>query len=208
MSALVNRIKPLATPRMLLVVAALVLAWCALWEAFSIANVLSGVVVAVIALVIAGPSTAGRTVHIGALFQLVWLVLVDLVRSTAQVVWEILTPADYTDEIIIGIDTKADSSAHLLLLTVSITLTPGTAIVDIDTDTGRLYLHLLHAGAAPQVTKHVEQLAELACRAFPAADPTSGPTSGPTTGPATGLTTGPATGLTSGPAFEREDTVT
>lgn len=179
MSALILRMKPLATPRMLLVIAALVVAWCGLWEAFSIANVLSGVVVAVVALAIAGPSTAGRTVHIGALLQLLWLVLVDLFRSTAQVVWEILTPVDYTDEIIIGIDTKVDSSAHMLLLTVSITLTPGTAIVDINTTTGRLYLHLLHADAAPHVTKHVERLAELACRAFPTADPISGPSSGP-----------------------------
>ena len=170
MSKLVARLKPLATPRMLLVITPLVLAWCALWEAFSIANVLSGLVVVVVSLLVAGQSTAGRTVHIGAMLQLFWLVLVDLVRSTAEVVWEIVTPVDYTDETIISIDTKADSSAHLLLLTVSITLTPGTAIVDIDANTGRLYLHLLHADAAPQVTTHVERLAELACRAFPPAN--------------------------------------
>jgi multicomponent Na+:H+ antiporter subunit E len=204
MSALVNRIKPLATPRMLLVIAVLVIAWCGLWEAFSIANVLSGVIVAVIALVIAGASPAGRTVHFGALFQLVWLVLVDLVRSTAQVVWEILTPVDYTDEIIIGIDTSADSSAHLLLLTVSITLTPGTAIVDIDVDTGRLYLHLLHADAAPQVTKHVERLAELACRAFPTADLGTDPATDSATDSATDAIAVP----NSGPLLEREDTAT
>ncbi|MFT5027560.1 MAG: multisubunit Na+/H+ antiporter MnhE subunit, partial [Ilumatobacter sp.] len=96
MSKLVARLKPLATPRMLLVITPLVLAWCALWEAFSIANVLSGLVVVVVSLLVAGQSTAGRTVHIGAMLQLFWLVLVDLVRSTAEVVWEILTPVDYT----------------------------------------------------------------------------------------------------------------
>jgi multicomponent Na+:H+ antiporter subunit E len=208
MSALINRIKPLATPRMLLAIAVLVIAWCGLWEAFSIANVLSGIIVAVIALVIAGASPAGRTVHFGALFQLVWLVLVDLVRSTAQVVWEILTPADYTDEIIIGIDTRADSSAHLLLLTVSITLTPGTAIVDIDVDTGRLYLHLLHADAAPQVTKHVERLAELACRAFPTADLGTGSTSDPAVDLAVDLASDPIAVPNSGPLVEGEDTAT
>ena len=109
---------------------------------------------------------------------------------------EILTPADYTDEVIIGIDTRADSSAHLLLLTVSITLTPGTAIVDIDVDSGRLYLHLLHADAAPQVTKHVERLAELACRAFPTADLATDPAAHPVVVP------------NSGPLPEREDTAT
>ncbi|MFT5026100.1 MAG: multicomponent Na+:H+ antiporter subunit E [Ilumatobacter sp.] len=204
MSARIDRIKPLATPRMLLLIAVLVVAWCGLWEAFSIANVLSGIIVAVIALVIAGASPAGHAVHFGALFQLVWLVLVDLVRSTAQVVWEILTPVDYTDEIIIGIDTRADSSAHLLLLTVSITLTPGTAIVDINVDTGRLYLHLLHADAAPQVTKHVERLAELACRSFPTADLGTDSPSDPATDPASD----PVAVPNSEPLVDGEDTAT
>jgi multisubunit Na+/H+ antiporter MnhE subunit len=82
-------------------------------------------------------------------------------------VWEILTPIDYTDETIIAVDTQAEARSHLFLLVVAITLTPGTAVVDTDPDTGRLYIHLLHADAEPQVIEHVRQLAELACQAFP-----------------------------------------
>jgi multicomponent Na+:H+ antiporter subunit E len=153
--------------RSLVVVAALVGAWCALWESLSFANVASGLVVAVPAVVFTGSQTNGSRIRFVPAAKLVWLVTVDLVKSTIDVVWEILTPIDYTDETIIAVDTQAEARSHLFLLVVAITLTPGTAVVDTDPDTGRLYIHLLHADAEPQVIEHVRQLAELACQAFP-----------------------------------------
>ncbi len=153
--------------RSLVVVVALVGAWCALWESFSFANVLSGIAVAVPAVMFTGSQTNGRTIRIVPAIKLVWLVTVDLVMSTVHVVWEILTPIDYTDETIIAVDTQVEARSHLFLLVVAITLTPGTAVVDTDPDTGRLYIHLLHADAEPQVIEHVRRLAELACQAFP-----------------------------------------
>ena len=153
--------------RSIVVVVALVGAWCALWESFSFANVLSGIVVAVPAVLLTGSQTNGPTIRIVPAAKLVWLVTVDLIKSTIDVVWEILTPIDYTDETIIAVDTQVDARSHLLLLVVAITLTPGTAIVDTDPDTGRLYIHLLHAEAEHEVIEHVRRLAELACEAFP-----------------------------------------
>ncbi len=102
-----------------------------------------------------------------------WLVAVDLVVSTVQVAWEILTPTDYTDEAIIAVDTTIESRSHFLMLVVAITVTPGTAVIDSDGDTGRLYLHVLHAEKAPEIEKHVRQLAELACRALPVKEETA-----------------------------------
>jgi multicomponent Na+:H+ antiporter subunit E len=112
------------------------------------------------------------------LVQFVWLVAVDLVVSTVQVAWEILTPTDYTDEAIIAVDTRIDARSHFLMLVVAITVTPGTAVVDADVDTGRFYLHVLHAEKAPEIVRHVQRLAELACRALPA-ESSSSPTARP-----------------------------
>ena len=64
----------------------------------------------------------------------------------------------------------AGTRAHLLLLIVAVTVTPGTAVVDADPDTGRLYLHLLHLDRAEGTVEHVLELAELACRALPMND--------------------------------------
>ncbi len=156
--------------RSTLIVIALVAAWCALWETVSVANVLSGLLVAVPIVALSGSKTNGSSIRVVPALQLIWLVLVDLVRSTISVVWEILTPTDFTDETIIAVDTQAETRSHLLLLVVAITLTPGTAVVDTDPETGRLYVHLLHADAEPEVVDHVRRLAELACRAFPGHD--------------------------------------
>jgi multicomponent Na+:H+ antiporter subunit E len=155
------------TLRRLLTIALLVGAWCALWGGVSFANVLSGALVAVAATVFSGVDRDAGGLRIVPLVHFVWLVAVDLVVSTVQVGWEILTPTDYTDEAIIAVDTSAESRSHLLMLVVAITVTPGTAVIDSDADSGRLYLHLLHAEKADEIQRHVHRLAELACRALP-----------------------------------------
>jgi len=145
----------------------LVVAWCALWGSVSAANLLSGTLVAVAATLFSGVDRNAGGLHIVSLLHFVWLVVVDLVVSTVQVAWEILTPTDYTDEAIIAVDTDIGSRSHFLMLVVAITVTPGTAVIDSDADIGRLYLHLLHAEKAPEIEQHVRHLAELACRALP-----------------------------------------
>jgi multicomponent Na+:H+ antiporter subunit E len=157
----------LLSVRRLLTLALLVVAWCALWGAVSVANVVSGTLVAVAATMFAGVDRAAGGIRVFPLVQFVWLVVVDLVVSTLQVAWEILTPTDYTDEAIIAVDTRIDARSHFLMLVVAITVTPGTAVVDADVDTGRFYLHVLHADKGPEIERHVQRLAELACRALP-----------------------------------------
>jgi len=167
MASLSGSFRALFAPRRLLTIGLLVAAWCALWGTVSAANVLSGTLVVVAAMLFSGVDRNAGGVRIGALLHFVWLVIVDLVVSTVQVAWEILTPTDYTDEAIIAVDTNIEARSHFLMLVVAITVTPGTAVIDSDADTGRLYLHVLHAEKAPEIEIHVRHLAELACRALP-----------------------------------------
>ncbi|HSL75229.1 MAG TPA: Na+/H+ antiporter subunit E [Ilumatobacteraceae bacterium] len=164
---IIQTFRELLMPRRLLTLGLLVGAWCALWGAVSVANVASGLLVAVVVTVVAGVQTGHGGLQIVPLAQFVWLVAVDLVVSTASVAWEILTPTDYTDEAIIAVETQLGSRAHLLMLVIAITVTPGTAVVDTDADTGCFYLHLLHADKADDIVAHVRRLADLACRALP-----------------------------------------
>ena len=168
MAAAVARMsRALVTPRRLVTLAFLVAAWCALWGSVSVANMASGTLIAVAATAFAGVDRNAGGLRIVPLLHFVWLVAVDLVVSTVQVAWEILTPTDYTDEAIIAVDTSIESRSHFLMLVVAITVTPGTAVVDSDVDTGRLYLHLLYAEKSSDIEHHVQRLAELACRALP-----------------------------------------
>jgi multicomponent Na+:H+ antiporter subunit E len=160
-------LRELVMPRRLVTLALLVAAWCALWGGISVANVLAGTVVAVAVTLVAGVQPGHGRIRPVPLLHFVWLVAVDLVSSMVSVAWEILTPTDYTDEAIIAVDTQVESRSHLLMLVVAITVTPGTAVVDTDADTGRFYLHLLHAEKADAIVAHVQRLADLACRSLP-----------------------------------------
>ncbi len=142
-------------------------AWCGLWRDISVANAVVGFGLA-IAIVATGYGTPGTSgVRIRPLLRLVWLVFLDLVSSTVAVAREILTPTDYTEEAIIAVVVEPGSDQHFLLLTVAITLTPGTAVIDADPASGTLYLHLLHFDKASETETHVKRLAELSCRALP-----------------------------------------
>lgn len=156
--------------RRMVTVLMLVAAWCALWRTVSIANVLSGTVIAV-AILAGGFGTPNRgSIRIVPLVKFGALVALDLILATANVAKEVLTPTDYTEESIVAVRLPEESRRHLLLLVVAVTVTPGTAVVDTDPDTGTLYLHLLHHDRRDETVEHVEKLAALACEALPVGD--------------------------------------
>ncbi len=155
------------TIRRILMIGALTLAWCGLWRSISTANIVTGVAIST-AVSTSGVGTPGRGgIKLVPLARLAWLVLVDLISSTIDVAVEIVTPTDRTEEGIIAVNVPNHSRQHLLLLIVAITLTPGTAVVDADPDTGTLYLHLLHIDRRASTVAHVEDLARLAAEALP-----------------------------------------
>ncbi len=169
---MIRRMRDLLTrPRRLATVAALTATWCVLWGSFSVANLASGFVVAATTVGLGLGTAAVGGVRLGPLLELLWVVAVDLVRSTVDVAVEILTPTDRTEESIVAAQLPLRSRDHFLLLIVAITLTPGTAVVDGDLDTGTLYLHILHDRRRNDTLRHVERLADLACRALPVPGP-------------------------------------
>ena len=167
----VRRLRPLGGPRFTVrrvaLMIALTAAWCGLWGELSLANVLGGLVLTFVATTPLVMTTLGRPIRLGALVRLIAVVAVDLVQSTAAVVREVLTPTDHTDESEIEVEVGDTGLRHLYLLVVAITLTPGTAVVDVDTERGTLLLHLLHGDNEPGVRRHVERLVALAERALP-----------------------------------------
>ncbi len=157
----------LFAPRRLAVMVGLMLAWCALWGNVSVANVVSG-------LVVSGVATNGffstphqGPIRVGAALKLFGLIAWDLITSTVNVAREILTPTDYTEESLVPVELPPELRGHVLLLVVAVTLTPGTAVIDVDDETGELMLHLLHGDRADETVEHVHELARLAAEAFP-----------------------------------------
>ena len=163
---LVARQNPRQHPRQVAAIAGLSAVWCGLWGSVSPANLLAGVLVAIGAYAAGfGPPTR-RGIRLRPLGKLVWLVGVDLVKSTINVAVEVLTPTDRTTEAIVAVEIEPAGRAHFLCLVVAMTLTPGTAVIDADEDSGVLFLHLLHYRRHAETVAHVEELARLAADAL------------------------------------------
>lgn len=141
--------------------------WCALWGEVTPANLLSGLaILAVIAASTTNAKSGGR-LRLVPLARFLGLACVDLVQSTLWVARRVVTPAQPSDEAIVAVPVPPVSRSHLLMLVVAVTVTPGTAVVDTDPDTGTLYLHLLDHERAETTAAHVDRLAHYARLALP-----------------------------------------
>ena len=158
------------SPRRLVMIVMLTAMWCVLWGTVSAANVLSGLLVSLL-IVGSGMATAYRGgIRPLALLRLIWLVAADLVLSTVNVAHAILTPGNRSRESVVAFAIGPEGRHHLMLLVISITLTPGTAVVDVDLDTGTLYLHLLDNSRLEETAVLLERLNRLAGEALPVPD--------------------------------------
>lgn len=151
----------------------LVVVWVALWGDAHIGTVVAGVAVAaavtwVLAL---GPRPAARSTirPVAALRFLLWFVGA-LVRATALVAWEIVTPKNNLREGIVAIPIRGVSDTVVTVVANAITLTPGTLTLEVQRDPYVLYVHVLHLEGPDQVRNDVLDLEALAIRAFGSAD--------------------------------------
>ena len=124
----------------------LVLVWILLWGTWSWANLLSGTVVAVAitALLPLPPVVGGTRVRPAALLGYVGWFLGDLVVSAAQVAWRTLSPAGVRSSAIIQVAMRTDSDLLLTIIAESLSLVPGSIVIDLDREARTLALHVLH----------------------------------------------------------------
>jgi multicomponent Na+:H+ antiporter subunit E len=68
---------------------------------------------------------------------------VDLVRSCAQVVWLAFAPGKPRGAII-AVPVRADDDLLLTIVAESLTLVPGSVVIDMDRERRTLSIHILH----------------------------------------------------------------
>lgn len=146
----------------------LVVVWVALWGEASVANLLSGVLVAgaLVALRPAWSGGGGRLRPVPAARFLAYF-LWKLVESSVVLAWEVLTPRNHVREGIVAVPLRGPSDALITVVADAITLTPGTLTLDVRQEPGTvLYLHVLHLRDADEVRREVRHLEDLAIAAF------------------------------------------
>ena len=123
----------------------LVVIWNLLWGEFTFGNLLGGMLVAVAVLVFFPlPSvTFGGRLRPLALLAFVIRFNYELITASFHVAWLAVRPAAPPRSAIIGVPLRVKSDLNLTLTAEVVSLVPGTLIVDVNRETGTLYLHVL-----------------------------------------------------------------
>lgn len=157
--------------------------WVVLWRDLSLANLASGVLVALLvtSLYPLPPVTSQRRpwrplalLRFAAYFG--WLLLV----SNVVLARAILTPKKRLRTAIVAIPVGDRSDLFITTVANAITLTPGTMTLDVSDDRQTLYVHVLDEHDVEEVRQAELKLLRLALRAFGYDDAPASPTTTPT----------------------------
>ena len=157
--------------RQLPLVGFLVLLWVLLWGTWTWANVLSGVVVAVLVTWLLPLPPVLEHARFRPLRVLVFLLvfLRDLLVSSAQVAWLAVRPRGPVRAAVVVVQLRADSDLLLSLVTETLNLVPGTLVLDMDRRSRRLLMHVLLVGGEEEIEQQradVLEVEERIVRAF------------------------------------------
>jgi multicomponent Na+:H+ antiporter subunit E len=145
-------------------VVALVVLWLLAWGDVSVANVLSGVVLAA-ALLVAFPPDEGPAlgrVRLIGLVRLVTYVAAQLVTSNYLVAREIVSRRSRVRAGVLAYELQQPSDQVLTLMANVMALTPGTMTVEATSDPAVLYVHFLLLDDVDKARRLVGRLEELA----------------------------------------------
>lgn len=146
--------------------------WIALWGDVSAGNVLGGVAVGLVAVWLVPLGRSGRPTGSAGIRPLralhflgyfVWA----LIRASAVVTWEIVTPRNRIFQGIIEVPLATRSLGVATVIANAISLTPGTLSIEIREDPLRVYVHVLHLRDIEAVRADLHRLERLAIAAFP-----------------------------------------
>ncbi|MFW5654168.1 MAG: Na+/H+ antiporter subunit E [Roseicyclus sp.] len=126
----------------------LAVAWAALTGNVTLSGLAVGFVFGYLALYLTRPLFPGTHLYFTRAWRwikLCVLFLYELVVSSIQVVWDVLTPSHKARPGIISMPLDADDEMEILLVTNLISLTPGTLSLDVTEDRNTLFIHAMFA---------------------------------------------------------------
>ena len=155
------------------IVAWLTVLWVLLWGQITIANVASGLVIAVVVVTLAGLPRVARgddenAARVSLLHTLYFIgfVLYKLVEANLVLAWEIVTPTNRINVGVVRVPLRTESDVAMMVVANVITLTPGTFTFEVKGSPPVLYVNVLHLHALDHVRDDLLQIEELSVRAF------------------------------------------
>ena len=137
----------------------LAVAWAALTGNFTLSGLVVGFVLGSACLYLTRPLFPGCESYFrrtGKWVKLVVLFLYELIVSSIQVVWDVLTPEHKSHPGIISVPLTVTREIDILLVTNLISLTPGTLSLDVTQDKHTLYIHAMFADDAEEIRQQIK----------------------------------------------------
>lgn len=137
----------------------LAVTWAALTGTFTLTGLAVGFVLGSAALYLTKPLFPGCDRY----FRRVWswsklcvLFLWELIVSSIQVVWDVLTPEHKAQPGIISVPLDVKTEMEIFLVTNLISLTPGTLSLDVTEDGKTLYIHAMFADDPDAIRQQIK----------------------------------------------------
>jgi multicomponent Na+:H+ antiporter subunit E len=90
-----------------------------------------------------------------------WYVLYflgEMVKANVRIAWEVLTPGFTMQAGIIRVPTRCETEWEVMMLANSISLTPGTLTLEVDTATGDLFVHALFVSSREEFVADIARM--------------------------------------------------
>lgn len=144
----------------------LLLTWMLLWREFSWLSLLSGIAVSIIAMRIfyLPPVILAGRFNVWWAFRYLVYFLWHLALASVQIAWLAIRPGPPPRTAIIAVHLRTRSDFILTLVAMTISLIPGSLVVEVDRFGSTLYLHVLNTPTQREIrrmrtqTKYIEQL--------------------------------------------------
>jgi len=143
--------------------------WLGLWGDLSWANLLSGILVAALVVVLLAPEEPlGLLVRPIALVRFIAFFAQNLVIASFEVAREVLRPRPQLRPAVVAASIAATSRGLTAVIAASISLTPGTLVIDIDRSDSHttLYIHVFDLDERAELLANVARLERLAVAAL------------------------------------------
>lgn len=133
----------------------MVVVWGALWQDFTIGNLVFGLLIALVLvkvfrlppIILSGRFNIWRAVVFGAAFMR------DVVLASVEVVYLAIFRGPKTKSAIIAVSLRSESDLLVTFVGHVLTLVPGSYVVEVDRRSSTLYLHVLNVKDQTEVEK-------------------------------------------------------
>lgn len=146
-----------------------VVLWVLLWGKLSVANVLGGLAVATVIAVLLPDTVLWRNrtpIRPLAILRLLTRIAIDITKANFVVAYQVLSPRETPFTGIIGVPMHGAPDTLLTFVAGVLALSPGILPIDVASDPGVVYAHILRGEDLEATRAQIARLAELTIRAF------------------------------------------